>query len=74
MNNLLQWLGTLALMIMYVIMSFWPELYPWNIIAGLVGGTLYLVWSIRTENRPQIIVNAAGIIVCVLGLVKLAIQ
>ena len=70
MNNLLQWLGTTALMMMYVIMSFFPSMYPLNIIAGLLGGSFYLAWSIRTANKPQIIVNAAGVIVCVMGLIK----
>jgi lipid-A-disaccharide synthase-like uncharacterized protein len=57
-------------MAMYVVMSFFHELHPLNLILGLIGGALYLTWSIRTKNRPQIIVNAAGIIVCVMGLVK----
>jgi hypothetical protein len=55
---------------MYVIMSFFPELHPWNIVAGCFGGLFYLAWSARTANRPQMIVNAAGIIVCCAGLVR----
>lgn len=66
----LQWLGTSALITMYVIMSFYPELHPWNIVAGCLGGLFYFAWSFRAANRPQMIVNAAGIIVCVAGLVK----
>jgi hypothetical protein len=69
-NNILQWLGTTALITMYVIMSFFPERYPLNIIAGLIGGMFYFVWSARTSNKPQMIVNAAGMLVCVAGLVK----
>ena len=69
-NHWLQWLGTTALITMYVIMSFFPEQYPWNIVAGLFGGAFYFVWSYRTANRPQQIVNAAGILVCVAGLIK----
>jgi hypothetical protein len=55
---------------MYVIMSFFPTLYPLNIILGAIGGTLFLVWSLRVNNRPQQLVNATGVLVCVLGLVK----
>lgn len=66
----LQWLGTASLMVMYVIMSFFPELYPWNLIAGCSGGGFYLLWSWRTRNTPQMIVNAAGITVCVAGLLR----
>ena len=70
MNAVLQWLGTTALITMYVIMSFYPEAHPLNIVMGLIGGTFYLAWSFRTNNHPQIIVNSAGIIVCLMGLAR----
>ncbi len=57
-------------MIMYVVMSFFPELYPMNLVAGCFGGLFYFAWSFRTANKPQMIVNAAGILVCVAGLVR----
>jgi hypothetical protein len=69
-NNTLQWLGTLALISMYIVMSFYPEAYPLNIVMGTLGGSFYLAWSFRTNNKPQILVNAAGILVCVLGLIR----
>ena len=69
-NHTLQWLGTTALITMYIIMSFFPELYPWNIVAGCVGGIMYFAWSFRVANKPQMIVNAAGIVVCLAGLVR----
>lgn len=69
-NHSLQWLGTSALITMYVIMSFFPELHPWNIVAGCLGGLFYFTWSFRTANTPQMIVNAAGVLVCVAGLVR----
>ena len=70
-NHSLQWLGTSCLITMYVIMSFYPELYPLNIILGCFGGIFYFAWSFRVANRPQMIVNAAGILVCSAGLIKL---
>ena len=70
LNSLLQWSGTTSLIVMYLLMSFRPDLYPWNIVAGLVGGLCYLAWSHRTRNRAQITVNLAGVTVCVLGLIK----
>ena len=70
LNSTLQWAGTSALITMYILMSFFPQLYPYNIVAGCVGGLCYFTWSLRTRNRAQIIVNAAGIIVCVAGLLK----
>jgi hypothetical protein len=69
-NDILQWTGTTALMTMYVIMNFFPNMYPYNIIAGLTGGLCYFVWSYRVANKPQMIVNFAGIAVCVGGLIK----
>ena len=70
LNNTLQWLGTTALITMYVIMSFYPELHPWNIVAGCLGGVFYFSWSFRTQNRPQMIVNMAGILVCLAGIYR----
>ena len=69
-NHSLQWLGTSALITMYVIMSYFPEHYPLNIVLGLLGGLFYFTWSVRVANKPQILVNAAGILVCVGGLIR----
>ena len=69
-NQILQWMGTTALIIMYVLMSFYPELHPWNIVAGLIGGVCYFTWTLRVANKPQMIVNAAGIIVCAMGILR----
>jgi hypothetical protein len=69
-NQILQWMGTTALIIMYVLMSFYPELHPWNIVAGLIGGVCYFTWTLRVANKPQMIVNAAGITVCAMGILR----
>jgi hypothetical protein len=69
-NTCLQWLGTTALIAMYVAMSFYPNLYPLNILLGLIGGLFYFAWSYRVRNKPQQLVNLAGILVCVAGLLK----
>mgnify|MGYP006283679351 CR=1 FL=1 len=70
LNSILQWAGTCALLTMYVLMSFYPQLYPWNLVAGLCGGGFYLAWSLRLKNKPQVLVNLAGITVCAAGLYK----
>jgi hypothetical protein len=70
MNNLLQWAGTVCLLIMYVLMSFYPQLHPWNIVAGLAGGAFYLAWTIRVANKPQMIVNATALAIGLAGLYK----
>ena len=69
-NHILQWLGTACLIAMYVVMSYFPELHPVNIMLGLAGGCLYFAWSMRVANKPQMLVNGAGIAVCVGGLIK----
>lgn len=73
LNNILQWAGTTALLTMYVLMSFYPNLYPANLVAGMLGGAFYLAWSIRVRNKAQVLVNLAGILVCVAGLIRYAI-
>jgi len=70
-NNALQWAGTACFITMYTIMSFFAELHPWNIVMGCAGGTLFLIWSYRVANKPQMIVNAVGVAVCVAGLIKI---
>jgi hypothetical protein len=55
---------------MYVLMSFFPQLHPWNIVAGVCGGVCYLAWTIRVKNRPQLIVNAVAITIGLAGLLK----
>lgn len=69
-NSILQWAGTISLFIMYILMSFYPQLYPYDLIAGGVGGLCYFSWSLRTHNMPQVLVNLAGITVCLIGLFR----
>ena len=73
LNNVLQWAGTACLLTMYVLMSFFPEQHPWNLVAGAAGGMCYLTWSFRTQNRPQVIVNLAGVSIALAGLVAFMI-
>jgi len=70
MNNILQWAGTCALLTMYVLMSFFPQLHPYNIVAGVLGGICYLAWTVRVRNTPQLIVNLVAITIGLAGLYK----
>jgi hypothetical protein len=69
-DDLLQWAGTVCLLTMYVLMSFYKELHPWNIVAGLCGGACYLTWTIRVVNKPQMIVNGVALAIGAAGLFK----
>jgi hypothetical protein len=73
LNSALQWAGTACLLSMYVLMSFYPNMFPANLVAGMLGGAFYLVWSVRTKNKAQQLVNLAGILVCIAGLFKFAL-
>ena len=70
LNSILQWAGTVCLLTMYVLMSFYPHLHPWNIVAGVLGGACYLAWTLRVRNRPQLIVNVVAIAIGLAGLFK----
>ena len=70
LNDIIQWAGTACFMVMYTLMSFYPNLHPWNIVAGFMGGALYMVWSLRVMNKPQMITNLVGIAICAVGLFK----
>lgn len=69
-NEVIQWTGTVFILIMYVIMSYYPQLHPWNIMMGLLGGLCYFTWTVRVKNYPQMLINAVAILLCVGGLVK----
>jgi hypothetical protein len=67
-NDIIQWAGTVCFMAMYTLMSL--NMYPWNILAGLLGGSFYMLWSIRVANKPQMLTNLVGIAICIVGLFK----
>jgi drug/metabolite transporter superfamily protein YnfA len=69
-NEILQWMGTASFMVMYTIMSFFPDQHPWNIVFGALGGGLYLIWSFRVKNKPQTITNIVGLTICLIGLFR----
>ena len=69
-NDLIQWTGTAFVLAMYVIMSWFPQLHPLNVIAGLCGAIVFFAWTIRVRNYPQMIINVTAAIVCVSGLIK----
>jgi len=67
-DNTLQWAGTACFLCMYTLMSL--NQYPWNIVAGALGGALYLAWSLRVRNWPQTVTNVVSVTICGLGLLK----
>ena len=70
LNSVLQWAGTVCFLTMYTVMSFFSEYHTLQLIAGCMGGLLFLVWSIRVANKQQMIVNVAGVAITLIGLYK----
>jgi len=69
-NEVLQWAGTVCFMVMYTAMSFFKEQHTLQLIAGCMGGALFLVWSLRVANKQQTIVNVVGVTITLIGLYK----
>ena len=70
LNEVLQWAGTACFLTMYTVMSFFKELHTVQLIAGCLGGALFLIWSLRVANKQQTIVNIAGVAITLVGLYK----
>ena len=70
LNEVLQWAGTACFLVMYTVMSFFKEFHTVQLIAGCMGGSLFLVWSIRVANKQQTIVNVTGVAITLVGLYK----
>jgi hypothetical protein len=69
-NEVLQWAGAACFLVMYTVMSFFKELHTVQLIAGCLGGTCFLVWSLRVANKQQTIVNITGVAITLVGLYK----
>jgi hypothetical protein len=70
LNELIQWTGTAFILVMYVLMSYFPQLHPWNIVMGLLGGICYFAWTIRVKNYPQMVINVVAVTLCLGGLLR----
>ena len=70
LNEVLQWAGTACFLTMYTVMSFFKDLHTLQLIAGCLGGSLFLVWSLRVANKQQTIVNVAGVAITLVGLYR----
>ena len=70
LNEILQWAGTACFMTMYTVMSFFPEYHTVQLMAGCLGGALFLGWSLRVANTQQTLVNTVGVAITLVGLFK----
>ena len=69
-NDILQWIGAVFIIIGHVFNAIGPSVHPYNIVAFTLGTVFFLTWTLRVNNRPQMIVNVVAITTCVSGLVN----
>ena len=68
LNSILQWVGAAFIIAGHVLNAMGADGY--NIAAFTIGTMAFGAWAIRVANKPQILVNAVAITVCVVGLYR----
>lgn len=69
-NEILQWTGAVFIIAGHSLNAVGPAAYPYNILAFFLGTVLFMAWSIRVANRPQLLVNIVALAIGLTGLVK----
>lgn len=66
----IQWAGAGSVIAGHILNAVGPAAYPWNIVAFSVGTAAFLTWSLRVNNRAQLVVNIVAVVTCAMGLGK----
>jgi hypothetical protein len=69
-NDILQWTGAVFIIAGHSLNAVGPAAYPYNILAFFLGTILFMTWSIRVANKPQLLVNIVALAIGLTGLVK----
>jgi len=69
-NDILQWIGAVFVIAGHILNAVGPDVYPWNIVAFTIGTILFMAWTIRVDNKPQLTVNVISIVTMGVGLYK----
>ena len=69
-NETLQWTGAVFIIAGHSLNAMGPAAYPYNIVAFFLGTILFMTWSIRVANKPQLLVNVVALAIGLTGLVK----
>ena len=69
-NEILQWSGAVFIIAGHSLNAVGPSAYPYNILAFFVGTVLFMAWSIRVANKPQLLVNIVALAIGLTGLAK----
>ena len=68
-NDIIQWVGAVFVIGGHSLNAMGPSVYPYNILVFFVGTSLFLTWSIRVANKPQLIVNVVAMAIGITGIV-----
>ena len=69
-NEILQWAGALFIVAGHSLNAVGPEAYPYNILTFFIGTILFLIWTVRVSNKPQMFVNLVSVGIGAMGLFK----
>ena len=71
-DEVLQWTGAFFITAGHVLNTMGSAYHKdvWNIAAFAVGTVLFLTWTIRVANKPQMAVNIAALATMVVGLFR----
>ena len=69
-NDILQWSGAVFIIAGHSLNAVGPSAYPYNILAFFLGTILFMAWSVRVANRPQLMVNIVALSIGASGLYK----
>lgn len=69
-NEVLQWAGAVFIIAGHSLNAVGPAAYPWNILTFFIGTILFLAWTIRVRNRPQLLVNVVALGIGIAGLTR----
>ena len=69
-DEVIQWVGTGFILVMYALINFFPEFRVYTIVTGLGGAVCFFAWAYRVANKQQMIINGVAITLCVVGLYK----
>jgi hypothetical protein len=69
-NEILQWAGAVFIVAGHSLNAVGPEACPYNILTFFIGTILFLIWTVRVANKPQMFVNLVSVLIGLSGLVK----
>jgi hypothetical protein len=69
-DEMLQWVGAVAIITGHVLNAIGPSVYPYNILVFAVGTVAFLIWAVRVANKPQAVVNIVSLAIGLVGLYK----